>query len=893
VARVHGAPRPPSASPRGSDIPLLGRLTPFVGRDAELERIRALFDDKGLVTLWGPAGIGKTRLAIEYASREPGERSFVDLSSARSMGAVCEAVARALDIVLPEGSESEEASVRLGHALAARGPLLLVLDNFERLVHLAVDSVARWMLKAPELRLLVSSRERLRLRGEGILELGPLSLPADVEVSASEAVQLFLLKARAEDDSFELTDDNARRIAELVQKLEGIPLAIELAAARLPLLGLDGLISRLGKRLDVLSGGFRDSKPRQATLRAALEWSWDLLTEEDQRALVECSVFPGAFSLSSAEAVSSADDVLARLDSLREKSLLRVLGAGRLGLFEYVRELAQEHSAEIDPGLRAEARHTEHFLALASTMHEKSPDDPLEPELRDNVIAALKRELGRLEGVSSRERAPREGGAGERAVRALLAIEPTMARRGPADLWLELLEQTLRVARDLPPELSAPLLAARGRAAQVRGRAEEARASFQRGIELAEARGLFAIQAAIVTDLGVLEHERRELSRARECYDLAMSCLSDQKDRRAEGRLLANLGALLHDLREYDAARMRYRNALHVLGEAGVVRLQGIVSVNLGVLEQEQGDLDTALAHYELGMRLLERTGDTRLLAIALGNLGSLQHERGQLEEARSHHERALLALRTIGDVRSETLARCRLSMVLAALGQSAASRALLAEAELAVRSGGDALAAAFVDLAWGAAELCDAEALETHHSSDARRLLQRVRQRMERAHLASAKGGPSPAELSDDVRIGLRILSTALGRLSADPASEPSPDALVIAPDAGRYRPPRGEWQDLQQHPVLRRILFALVEHRRERPGVGLALDAIQRAAWPGERIRPDAAANRIYVAVSKLRRRGLRDHLRSQDDGYALAPDLEVQRFDGANAGPTERDG
>lgn len=888
VTPFHGGQdaRQSDAGVRGVDIPRPELLTSFVGRDVDLERIRTLFSSKRLVTLWGPAGIGKTRLALEYANRTAGESLFVDLSSARSLGTVCEAVANALDIVLPGGRESDQVSVRLGHALAARGQLLVVLDNFERITHWAVDTVGRWMLEAPQIRFLISSRERLRLRGEAIIELGPLSLPTEAEFVSAEAVQLFLLKARAEDDSFELTDENAPRIAELVQKLEGIPLAIELAAARLPLLGVDGLISRLGKRLDVLAGGFRDSDPRQATLRTALEWSWDLLTEDDQRALVECSFFPGAFSLASAEAVLSNKDVLTRLDSLRGKSLLRVLGAGKLGLFECVRELADEHYAEIDPERIAEARHTEYFLGQASTTYEQNPDEPLGAELRDNVVAALKRELGRLEQLRDAS-LTNAGLARERVVRALLAIEPALARRGPADLLLELLERTLQIAPDICPELAAPLLAARGRAAQVRGRADEARARFDQGIQLAEAANLFAMQAAIVTDLGVLNHEQRELASARSCYDLAMSLLAGQGDRRAEGRLLANLGALLHDLRQYDAARERYKDALRVLCDVGVVRLQGIVQVNLGVLEQEQGDLDTALAHYETGLRLLERAGDRRLEAIALGNLGTLQHERGQLDPARSYHERALVALRTTGDVRSETLARGRLAMVLAALGQNSASRGLLAEAELAINSGGDSLAAAFVDLAWGGAELSDAEALEAQDPSAVKALLLRVRQRIERAHRSATPGGSSPAELSDDVRIGLRILNAALGRLSAEAAAEPSANALVIAPNAGQYRPPGGEWEDLRQHPILRRILFALVEQRRAQPGTGLSMDAIQRAAWPGERIQVEAAANRIYVAVSKLRRRGLRDFIRSQDDGYALDPSLEVQRVDNATLG------
>lgn len=872
VLQQRPAPDLPSAVVRNGDIPRPELLTPFVGRESDLERIGAMFQSKHLVTLWGPAGIGKTRLAIEYASRARCAFSFVDLANARTLGTVCETIARTLDVALPDGRESDQAPIRLGRVLAARGPLLLVLDNFERIVHLAVETVCRWLVEAPEVRILVSSRERLRLRGEGVLELGPLSLPVDADLAASEAVQLFLLKARAEDDSFELTNDNMPRIVELVQKLEGIPLAIELAAVRLPLLGVDGLISRLGKRLDVLASGFRDAEPRQATLRAALEWSWDVLTEEDQRALVECSLFPGAFSLPSAEAVLSDEDVLRRLDSLREKSLLRVLGTGKLGFFECVRELASERHASIDPERRAEARHTVHFLALASA---RSPEDPLEPELRDNVVAALKRELDRLEQGADV--------AAERAVRALLAIEPSLARRGPADLLLELLERTMSMVPKLPPDMSALLLAAWGRVAQARGQTEKARESFEQGIRLAEGAGLYAIQAAIVMDLGVLNHEQRELSRARECYDLAMSHLAGGKDRRAEGRLQANLGALLHDLRQYDAARERYRKALRVLNDAGVVRLQGIVEVNVGVLEQEQGDLDTALVHYETGLRLLERAGDQRLEAIALGNLGTLQHERGQLESARSYHERAFLALQTIGDTRSGTLARCRLAMVLAAMNDVIGSRGLLAEAELAVASTGDVLATAFVDLAWGAPELSAVEALEGRDSPEARALLQRVQKRMERARQSSVTGGASAAELSDDVRIGLRILDASVARLSGGGARALLVDALVIASNAERYRPPAGGWEDLRQHQVLRRILSALVEQHDAHRGVCLSLEAIQRAAWPGERIRGDAAANRIYVAVSKLRSRGLRDILRSQDGGYVLDPGLTVQHVDG----------
>ncbi len=344
----------------------------FIGRETDIDGLDALFaDGRRLVTVWATAGMGKTRLATEYALRmrsSGGTVAFCDLTECRSAADVVGAVAAALGSSFASGDLDGEIQ-RIGRVLAGRPRQWVVLDNFEQVVEVAAETVARWVSIATRCRFLVTSRERLRLRGEASYELSPLSLPSDaIDAEASDAVALFCDRARDLDPDFTIDAENREALIQLVRRLEGIPLAIELAAARVDVLGVWGLLERLSERLLVLGAGQRDLSPRQATLRGAIAWSWDLLDGAERACLAHSSVFQGGFTLEAAEAVLVVGDderaILDVLQSLRDKSLLRVGRENRslrFSHYESVRRFARAALRERDEYDAATERHADFF----------------------------------------------------------------------------------------------------------------------------------------------------------------------------------------------------------------------------------------------------------------------------------------------------------------------------------------------------------------------------------------------------------------------------------------------------------------------------------------------------------------------------------------------------
>ncbi|MBO2451256.1 winged helix-turn-helix domain-containing protein [Actinomadura barringtoniae] len=380
--RAVKAPAPaPAAAPAVFQSNLPAQLTSFVGREEELARVGKMLEESRLVTLLGPGGTGKTRLAVEAGGRAEGEVCFADLSPVMNEDDLPQAMLTALGVreagLHDDATQGERPQPldRLIMALADR-PMLLILDNLEQVVAGAARLTHRLLSACPSLRVLATSREALGVTGETIWPLPPLRVPepgtAAAEALAYPAVRLFADRAAAVRPGFEVDEGNARTVLQICAALDGLPLAIELAAARLRSMAIEDVAARLDDRFRLLTRGNRSAAPRHQTLRAVVEWSWELLDEDEQQLARRLTVFAGGATLEAAERVCGlpeyeTDDLLA---SLTDKSLIQNDG-GRYRMLETVRAFCAERLADTGEEDELRRAHTAYFVDLAETADPK------------------------------------------------------------------------------------------------------------------------------------------------------------------------------------------------------------------------------------------------------------------------------------------------------------------------------------------------------------------------------------------------------------------------------------------------------------------------------------------------------------------------------------------
>jgi predicted ATPase/DNA-binding XRE family transcriptional regulator len=395
-----GSSVPPWTSPTlslSSNLP--AQLTSFVGRERELEDLRRLYEGSRLLTITGPAGVGKTRLAIQAASVLASSFAdgvhFVPLAAIRDPGLVVSAIGESLGI----REEGPRPVLDRLQAELREANRLLLLDNFEQVAS-AVWVIGDLLASCPRLRILVTSRSALRAYGEQEFPLAPLPIPdanhhpSSGQVAQSDAVRLFVERAQGVKPDFALSPESVGVVVEICRRLDGLPLAIELAAARTRLFAPEALLDRLATRLKLLTGGAADRPARQQTLRNAIAWSYDLLGDEERALFRWLCVFDGGFDLASAEAVCGVPNVLDRIDALVGKSLVRVeesAGEPRFGLFETIREFGLEQLEEAGEGEQIRRAHATYVLALA-----EEADSHLEREDWSEWLDRLDREQHNL-----------------------------------------------------------------------------------------------------------------------------------------------------------------------------------------------------------------------------------------------------------------------------------------------------------------------------------------------------------------------------------------------------------------------------------------------------------------------------------------------------------------
>ena len=623
-----------------NNLPL--QPTPLVGREKEVAEVCDLLrgEETRLLTFTGPGGIGKTRVALQAAADLlddfPDGTFFAPLATLTQAELFFSTVAETLG-VQETGEQPLDESLK--DYLKERR-LLLVLDNFEQVLG-AAPTVTELLAAAPGLKVLATSRAPLGLYGEQEYAVPPLSVP-DVRhlpdfktLSQYEAVRLFIERAKAAKADFEVTDESAPAVAEICVRLDGLPLAIELAAARIKMLPPKAMLQRLSSRLKLLTGGARDLPVRQRTLRGAIEWSHTLLGDGEKTLFARMAVFSGGRTLEAVEAVCDAQgdlpvDSFEGVSSLLDKSLLRQEegpeGEPRFVMLETIHEYAREKLQESGEAEVIGRAHTEYFLALAE---EAEPElvgtdqvswmDVLEAE-HDNLRAALSRSLEAGDSGS----ALRIGGA----------------------LW---------------------------RFWNVRGHFSEGRRWLTAGLS-GEGAAALSLRARASLGLGYLELRQGDYPRAVEDLEVSHSLYREIGDRRGEAYALCFLGWIALDRNEFDRAEELLEESLALSRAAGTARDVSVSLNALAMLKVYRGDHERATAMQEECLSLAREAGDVQIIAVLTYNLGFTAAMTGEYERAEAFVREAQALFREVGDRGMAPLASNRLGFL--ALSQDDPDRA-------------------------------------------------------------------------------------------------------------------------------------------------------------------------------------------------------------------------
>ena len=688
---------------RPNNLPV--QWTPLIGREREVAAVQHLLqrEDVRLVTLTGPGGTGKTRMALQVAAELidlfPDGVYFVGLAPISDVVFVIPTIAQTLGLREVAGQpllEHLKGELQQKH-------LLLVLDNFEQVVHAApqlVDLLAACLT----LKLLVTSREMLHVRAEHEFAVPPLALPdlthlpELAELSHYPAVTLFIWRTQAARHDFQVTTANARAIAEICVRLDGLPLAIELAAARVKFLPPQALLARLGQRLAVLTGGAKDLPVRQQTLRNTIEWSYQLLDAQEQQLFRRLSVFVGGCILEAIEAVCVALDsnnravsVLDGVASLIDKSLLQQTeqegDEPRLVMLETIREYGWEVlTASGEMGMTRQA-HAEYYLKLA---------EETEPELRGAQsilwLERLEREHDNLRAVMQwllvQERA---GQRKEMALRLGTALEEFWYVRGPYSEGRAFLEQALAGSEGAAPSVRAKALDVSGKMVSILGDQDRAQVLHEESLVLSQALRDTAGIARSLQGLGWVDRNRGDYTTARRLSAEALALWREVGDKEGVASTLRLLG-LLHDIQgEPERARTLYEESLVLRRELG--NKSGIAD-SLRVLAQghfhSQGDPLAVRSLLEEGLALYREIGDKSGIGNCLGLSAQVALSQGDVATARRLAVESVALQRETGDQLGMMESLSVLGEVEASQGNYETARSLYEESMAIVRKTGD-----------------------------------------------------------------------------------------------------------------------------------------------------------------------------------------------------------
>ena len=642
------------ASPDVTTLPTF--LTRVVGRGEDVALVKLMLEERRLVTLTGPGGVGKTRLALLVAEQMTGEFTrlcFVELAPFQDPGHVAGAIARSLSLRERPGQSLFDLIV----SALDTGRTLMVLDNMEHLLA-ARELVLSLLGACPHLSVLITSREALHVRGERVYTVGPLQLPErQADIGRSSAVQLFLERARDAGTEPAQDSESVAAVAEICRRVDGLPLAIELAAAWAPMLSPSALLSRLVSRVPLLDHGPEDSPPHQRTMRAAIAWSYDLLSPEEQALFARLSVLSGSWTLDAAEAVcdgvGSLDiSILDAVLSLLDKSLLTVqqqhvpdaMGEPRFGMLETVKEFAWDQLVIQGDADAARRSHAEYFLALA----EQAQSNLAGPE-QSAWLVRLEQEHDNLRAALRTAHQSNDIGLGPRLIAALWPFWLSRSHFEEAREWLDDFVPRSETTDVSPADRANGLFAAGALVAFRKGDNKGSIVLLRKALALAKRSGNEQCAAAALNSLGGTECARGNFSRAGRLFSSSLAIYRRLGDRSGICTVLSASAGVARFQGEYERSAILYEEALAIaraIDDAG--RVADILA-RLGSMVTEQGRPSEAQPYYDEALDLFRKLGNTFGIADVLLRSGETATAMGDYDRAKERLEESLRLYRTVG----------------------------------------------------------------------------------------------------------------------------------------------------------------------------------------------------------------------------------------------------
>ncbi len=635
------------------------QLSSFVGRDHEILEAEERLRDATTLTLTGPGGVGKTRLALEIGAHLvdgfDGGVWLVELASVAEGDLVIAAVGSALRVKQRPGTEMVATLIES----IAEKPTLLILDNCEHLLDAVVATADELLRHCPHLQLLATSREALGIPGESLMPVPSMSLPlasvADDDLpglTRCDAVRLFVDRARAVTPAFALTTENAAAIAQICRRLDGIPLAVELAAARIRSLPPHQIAARLDDRFRLLTGGTRTALPRHRTLRAAFDWSFDLLSRAEQALIPRLSVFSGSFSLEAAEAICpggavDAADMLDLLGRLIDRSLLLSEEEGaeaRFRMLETIRDYAQERLADSDEAAELHVRHRNWFVALVESARPAFFSGPVQADW----VARLARDHDNLRAALRWADDDPEGADAELSLASgLWRFWEVRGDLAEGTAWLS--RALGRVGGEVSPRRASALTGAGVLAAQ-QGDLVAAGAFHDASLLLHRELGNPIAVAAACSNSANVAVERGDLDRARRLFAEAIRLSLDAGDRHGAAFSLINLADVAARQGDAPEADRLYAESISTFRELGDDFGVAHATAKLAQSARGRGDRATARERYREAIAIHQRTGDRQAEARMSASLGDLAAEEGDLGEAERLYQQSVAIRGTLGD---------------------------------------------------------------------------------------------------------------------------------------------------------------------------------------------------------------------------------------------------